>query len=140
MKPALRIFCSDVGINLLVFICLVPHFPLCGTVAVPFFFFLEAGTLNLYRYLIFYIGTLIFLESGTSFCIGTLTHNCKSGPAFNFPDPSGGSVIYESCTGRIILILSFLAGTDPTFLIRIRGLNFFIADRLFLLVPSQQIY
>ncbi len=47
-------------------------------------------------------------------------------PHSNFPDPSGGSAIYESGTGRI---LSFLEGTDPIFLIQILG--FFMAVRSF---------
>ena len=60
------------------FWCRLPPFKfvLCRTA----FFFVRyrIGT-----FVFFYsIGTLIFLESGTSLCIGTLSYNCKSGPAF----------------------------------------------------------
>ncbi len=72
-----------------IFIRSVLHFSLCGTISVSWFpciryhvcigtsFFISVlwipwiRYLVLYRYLIFYIGTVNFLESGTLFCIGT---------------------------------------------------------------------
>ncbi len=82
----------------------------------------------MYRYLTFDIGILIYLESGTLFCIGTSHIIVNPVPNSNFPNPSGGSAIYESGTGRI---LSFLEGTDPIFLIRIRELGFFYSVSVF---------
>jgi len=61
-------------------------------------------------------------------------------PHSNFPDPNGGSAIYESGTGKMILLLSFLEGTDPIIFYSDPRIEFFIADRFLLLVPTQQIY
>jgi hypothetical protein len=85
-------------------------FSLCGTALVIYF--------SRFRY-------VEFLVSVPSHIIdNTVPHS-------NFPDPIGGSAIYESGSGRIITILPFLEGTDPTFLIRIRGLNFYSGSVFF---------
>jgi hypothetical protein len=86
-------------------------------VSVFFYWYLEFSWIRylvLYRYLIYYIGTLDFLESGTSFCIGTLSYNRKSGPAFKISrirtaDPR----FMNPVPVRWFYLYHFVESTDP---------------------------
>ncbi len=52
-------------------------------------------------------------------------------PHSNSSDPSGGSAIHESGTGKMILLLSFLEGTDPIIFCSDSMIELFIAGRFF---------
>ncbi len=55
-------------------------------------------------------------------------------PYSNLPDPIGGSAIYESGTGKMILLISFLEGTDPIMICSDPMIKIFV-DRFLLLLP-----
>ncbi len=95
--------------------------------------------LVLYRYLSFCIGTLTFLEFVPRFVSVPSHIIINPVPHSNLPDPSGGSVIYESGTGKMILLLSFLEGTDPKkiFFCSDPMIEFYSGSVLFLLQTHQ---
>jgi hypothetical protein len=118
-----------------------------------------SSLLKLFRIALFlvwyHIGTLIFLNPVLRLCIGTSFFISAPGiflnpvPSFvsvpshiiispvphsNLPDPSGGSAIYESGTGKIILLLPFLEGTDPIMFCSDPMIDFFIVDRFSLVI------